>query len=152
MRIPPLALMLLFALGMGMIAASELPGATLFDAAPVRRLALVVTLALAGLIVIAAAAISFRRAQTTLDPREPARTSALVSSGIFRYSRNPIYVGFVLWLTAWASYLADLYAFALIPLYVLSLDRQQITHEEMHLRELFGQPYVDYCQRVRRWL
>jgi protein-S-isoprenylcysteine O-methyltransferase Ste14 len=152
MRIPPLPLMLLVALGMWLIAAIDFPDAKLPDTEPAPRLALVAAMALAGLFFIAAAAISFRLAKTTLDPRDPSRTSALVSSGIFRYSRNPIYVGFVLWLVAWAIYLGDVYAFAPIPLFVFSMDRRQIVREEAHLRELFGQSYIDYCQRVRRWL
>ncbi len=150
--LPPLPLMLLAALGMWMIAAIDLPGARLLDTVPVQRLPLVATMALAGLFFISAAAISFRLAKTTLDPRDPSRTSALVSSGIFRYSRNPIYVGFVLWLVAWAIYLGDIYAFAPILLFVFSIDRRQIVREEAHLREFFGQSYIDYSQRVRRWL
>lgn len=94
----------------------------------------------------------FLRAHTTINPLRPQRSSALVTDGLYRVSRNPMYLGMLLLLCGWSVYLANLLALPVLGLFVLTLNRLQIQPEERILRELFGQPYLDYCQRVRRWL
>ena len=95
---------------------------------------------------------SFRRAGTTVDPRHPERTRQLVTGGIYRWSRNPMYLALLLLLLAWSLLLANALALLGIPLCFCYLDRLPIRHEEHHLQRKFGAVYRDYQQRVRRWL
>ena len=68
------------------------------------------------------------------------------------YSRNPMYLGFLLLLLALACYLMNVAAMALLPLFVLYMNRFQIAPEERFLLQKFGAEYQAYCERVRRWL
>ncbi|MFZ5913754.1 MAG: methyltransferase family protein [Pseudomonadota bacterium] len=116
------------------------------------RVIVAAVLAVAGLGVIASAILEFRRASTTVDPRFPSKASTLVQSGIFNRSRNPMYLGLTLILTAWALYLANLLALVLAALFVVYLNRFQIAPEERALQERFGAAYEEYKARVGRWL
>jgi len=102
--------------------------------------------------IIAAAIISFRRASTTVDPLHPDAASALVQSGVFRWSRNPMYVGLTGMLLAGAVYLQSAAGFVISLLFATVITMWQIKPEEQALRELFGAAYADYCKRVRRWV
>ena len=95
--------------------------------------------------------LHFRRARTTVNPLAPQRSSALVTGGPFSLSRNPMYVGMLLWLTGWATFLGALSPFLLAPVFVLVLTRLQIIPEERALRQIFGSDYEAYCRRVPRW-
>lgn len=92
------------------------------------------------------------RRHTTINPLSPRKSTALVTGGVYRFTRNPMYLGMACLLTAWAVWLAALLAFAGPVLFVLYITRFQIRPEERVLTELFGLPYTDYTQRVRRWL
>lgn len=116
------------------------------------RIALALTITALGTFFCLSGAVSFRRAKTTVNPLKPETASALVSSGIYQYSRNPMYVGFALFLVALAAYLASPVAL-LGPLgFVLYMNRFQITPEERALTALFGAEFQAYQARVRRWL
>ncbi|HBN13954.1 MAG: protein-S-isoprenylcysteine methyltransferase [Gammaproteobacteria bacterium] len=148
LKIPPLALVVLFA-GLMWLLARLTPG---FDyAVPLRQLLVAVVSALAVLIALAGVA-SFRQASTTVNPLNPENSSALVVSGIYRITRNPMYLGFLLLLAAWALMLANLAVLLLLPVFVWYMDRFQILPEERALAGLFGNDYTNYCARVRRWL
>ncbi len=95
---------------------------------------------------------SFRKAKTTINPLKPENTSNVVTTGIYRYSRNPMYLGMLLILLAVALYLGSVLAFLLLPLFVWIININQIIPEEEVLTEKFGQPYLDYLSKVRRWL
>ncbi|WP_291010978.1 isoprenylcysteine carboxylmethyltransferase family protein [Hydrogenophaga sp.] len=95
---------------------------------------------------------AFHRARTTVNPMKPGKTSSLVSSGVYRISRNPMYVGLALFLCAGAVMLWSPLALLGPPVFVAYISRFQIAPEERVLRERFGEVYVDYCARVRRWL
>lgn len=109
-------------------------------------------LALLGLACDLAGLIAFRQAHTTINPLHPERSAVLVTGGIYRLTRNPMYVGLSLLLAAWAVWLGSLWATLMLPLCMAYLTRFQIQPEEAILREKFGTAYVDYCRRVRRWL
>ena len=94
----------------------------------------------------------FRRRKTTVDPFRPHNSSALVVEGIYRYSRNPMYVGFTLMLAAWGACLESVAALAVLPCYVAFLQRFQILPEERALEDVFGAEYQEYRRRVRRWI
>jgi protein-S-isoprenylcysteine O-methyltransferase Ste14 len=144
---PPLAVLLLGASMWGAArwlpaAGFELPG----------RSYVALGLAAAGLVLALVATLEFRRARTTINPLNPSAASALVVSGVYRYSRNPIYLGDMLILLGWAVFLANAVALLLAPLFVLYIDRFQIVPEERALERLFGDAYADYKVKVRRWL
>ncbi|MHA6964848.1 S-isoprenylcysteine methyltransferase [Zobellella denitrificans] len=106
----------------------------------------------AGLALMAAAAWQLARAHTTVLPFHPEQASHLVTTGIFRRSRNPIYLGDLLLLLAWALWLGSLFNLLLLGLFVLYMNRVQIAAEERALARKFGPAYLGYCARVRRWL
>lgn len=94
----------------------------------------------------------FRIAQTTPNPQALEKVSRLVTSGIYRYSRNPMYVGLVLILSGWEFYLSHFLAFVVLPIFVLYMTRFQIQPEERVMARKFGKTYQDYVSRVRRWI
>jgi protein-S-isoprenylcysteine O-methyltransferase Ste14 len=96
--------------------------------------------------------VSFVRAKTTVNPIKPASTSSLVITGIYRVTRNPMYLGLLLVLLGWATFLANGVAFLLAPLFVLYINRFQIDPEERVLSAKFGAEFSAYQGRVRRWL
>jgi protein-S-isoprenylcysteine O-methyltransferase Ste14 len=116
------------------------------------RLGLALPLALLGLVVCLAGVLSFHRARTTVNPLKPQSASALVDSGVYRYTRNPMYLGFALVLLAWALFLAWPAAVLGVVAFVLYLNRFQIGPEERALDRLFGEDFARYCAQVRRWL
>jgi protein-S-isoprenylcysteine O-methyltransferase Ste14 len=114
--------------------------------------ALAAVLALAGLAVLVPALGAFRRARTTVSPLEPQRASTLVVRGVYRVTRNPMYLGFAVLLLAWACWLAHPLALLGPVLFVAWMNRYQIEAEERALEARFGAGYRAYRQRVRRWL
>lgn len=119
--------------------------------APPLALAGGVLLAMAGIAIDLISVWQFRRVRTTINPLKPQSSSALVTHGIYGYSRNPMYLGMLMILCGWALYLGNLLALPCLPLFVAYLTRFQIVPEERVMASLFGTPFVDYCQRVRRW-
>jgi protein-S-isoprenylcysteine O-methyltransferase Ste14 len=116
------------------------------------RLGIALALLCLGLSVAASGVIGFRLARTTLNPIKASTASTLVSSGIYRLTRNPMYLGLLLQLLAWAVFLANPLALLFLPVYVLYIDRFQIIPEERVLATLFGSDYSAYKGNVRRWL
>jgi len=106
----------------------------------------------AGLAFIISGLTGFRRAQTTTNPQKPERASVLVTGGVYRLTRNPMYLGLCFLLAAWAVYLSALLPFLGPFIFALYITRFQIRPEERALSRLFGQEYADYMSRVRRWL
>jgi len=148
LRIPPVAQFLLLAAGMWALA--NYAPALSFDV-PARRILVVLCFCLGGIVAVAAVA-AFRSAGTTFDPRSPAKASRLVVRGIFRVSRNPMYLGLLLLLIAWAIYLSNLLGFAGPPLFVLAMNRLQIGPEERAMERQFGDEFRAYRESVRRWI
>lgn len=148
LKVPPLALALATAALMALLAGAA-PGLEVTIPA---RTAAAVLLLLAGTGMAAAAIAAFRRARTTVNPLAPARASALVDSGVYRVSRNPMYLGVALILLGWALWLANLLALALVPAFVVYIDRFQIGPEEEALAQRFGADFAAYRAATRRWL
>ena len=96
--------------------------------------------------------LAFRKARTTVDPRYPHKASQLVDGGVYRLSRNPMYVGLLCALGAWSVYLGNPLNLLWLPLYMWYITRFQIKPEEAALQGLFGADDDAYCARVRRWL
>lgn len=108
--------------------------------------------ALLGAALDALGLFAFHRAKTTVNPLNPSATSSIVQSGIYRYTRNPMYLGMLVVLLGFAIYLAHPLAFLVLPVFVAYLTRFQILPEERLLSEKFGEAYRSYASRVRRWL
>jgi len=96
--------------------------------------------------------LAFRRARTTVNPLRPAVASALVTQGVYRYTRNPMYLGQATVLAGAMLYLQNLAALLAVPLFVLYINRWQIVPEERALSARFPEAYAAFRQRVRRWL
>ncbi|MCY1553776.1 Phospholipid methyltransferase [compost metagenome] len=107
---------------------------------------------LAGAFVALFGVASFRRAKTTVNPTTPGAASALVDSGIYRYSRNPMYLGLLLVLAGWGLWLAHALALLGLPAFVVYMNRFQIAPEERALTAVFGDAFAAYRQKVRRWI
>lgn len=113
---------------------------------------LTLLLVFCGIAITAAAILKMFSVKTTLNPLNPAKASQLVTDGIFGFSRNPIYVGDLLFLTAWLVWLgnpANVLPLLLFPLYITAF---QIKPEEEALLNLFDDEYKLYCNKVGRWL
>jgi len=115
--------------------------------APVAGILLIV-----GLLLMLCAVASFVAARTTINPLRPSRASSLVTTGIFRISRNPIYLGDLVLLAALAVWLGNAISALLLVPFVAYINRFQIIPEEHALTKLFGSSYIAYCSKVRRWL
>jgi protein-S-isoprenylcysteine O-methyltransferase Ste14 len=148
LKVPPLALVFLVATLMWLVTWAiptfgfKLPARTLVS----------VSVAVAGMVITGLGVASFRRAKTTVNPMKPASSSTLVVSGIYKITRNPMYLGFLLGLIGWAMFLSNALAFVLLPAFVVYMNRFQIEPEEKALGVLFGKQFVAYSSRVRRWL
>lgn len=103
-----------------------------------------------SLIIILTASFKFKKAGTNVDVRKP--TTSIVTDGLYAYSRNPIYVGLVIFLFAMSVLLNNLWIMIFIPAFVIIMRRGVIEREELYLAEKFGAEYTDYKQRVRRWI
>ena len=114
--------------------------------------ALAAIFAAIGLSFAIPAFFAFQQAKTTVNPMKPEEATALVESGVFRYTRNPMYVGLTALLIGWTCYLESAFALLGPLLFALYIDRFQIAPEERALREKFGESYASYQKRVRRWL
>ena len=148
LKIPPVVVVLGFAAVMWL-------GAWLVPAFRYRfaaAVAVALVFAMVGVAVAALGFIAFKRARTTVNPMKPRSSSSLVNSGIYQWTRNPMYLGFLLWLVGWAVYLQNAVAFLFLPFFVFYMNAFQIKPEERALQDRFGREFEAYRAKVRRWL
>jgi protein-S-isoprenylcysteine O-methyltransferase Ste14 len=145
-KIPPVIVVLIFAGLMALIAHFSVID---FDAFITYITAILVSI---GVTFCVAGVVSFKIAKTTVNPSKPDQASELVTSGVYRISRNPMYVGFAFILLGWGVWLASILAILTIVGFVTYLTQFQIIPEERALTTLFGQQFTDYKAKVRRWL
>lgn len=148
LRIPPVALLLLSGAAMWVLA-------WLFPSLSwpfAGRIPLAVLALAAGVATALVGVVQFRRSRTTVNPMTPAASTSLVVTGIYRRTRNPMYLGFLLVLIAVAAWLANLASLVVLPIFVVYMNRYQILPEERALSARFGQQFEDYRRSVRRWL
>jgi protein-S-isoprenylcysteine O-methyltransferase Ste14 len=117
----------------------------------VRVVATAVTSQLSGVIALAAFGALWW-AKTTINPIRPERASTLVTRGIYRFTRNPMYLSLLLLLTSYAIHLWSWLALAGPVAFVAYISRFQIVPEERALRSKFGSEFVEYKRQVRRWI
>lgn len=148
LKIPPAATFLLCAAGMFATARAFPQAHFEIPAAAVIAIAL-----FAGGSAIAVSGMRlFRQQDTTFHPMKPAEATSLVRDGIYRYTRNPMYLGLVLCLAAWAAFLENSACLPWIVVFVIYMTRFQIKPEERALAEKFGANYAEYFSTARRWL
>jgi protein-S-isoprenylcysteine O-methyltransferase Ste14 len=148
LKIPPVIVAVIFIVLMWMLAVL-LPG---FAASNLFRFGAYVVLIAAGAVFSVAGVVSFKKASTTVNPKTPAASSVLVTTGIYKSSRNPMYLGFLFFLIGWGLFLSNLYSLALCAGFVLYMNRFQIQPEEKILEAAFGAEFLAYKEQVRRWL
>ena len=103
-----------------------------------------------GAVLLFAAAARFIRAGTNIPTHRP--TTALVTEGLYRFSRNPIYLGLTLIYLSLALGFSSLASLALLPIVLRVMQVGVIQREERYLERKFGESYLAYKSRVRRWL
>lgn len=111
-----------------------------------------IVLSTTGLSIAVVGIAAFHRATTTVDPQRPGGASSLVTSGVYRWSRNPMYLGMVLVLLGWGAWLASPLSLLFVILFGAYLERFQIIPEERALRDRFGEEFEAYCHGPGRWL
>lgn len=109
-------------------------------------------LVIIGVVIDFSALAVFFRFKTTVSPLSPQKTTALVTSGIYQFSRNPMYLGLVFILTGFGVWLGNWATLSMVPIFVWYVTRFQIIPEEEILLEKFGIEFADYYASVRRWL
>ena len=105
-----------------------------------------------AVIIIILSMYKFKKIKTTISPLRPNKTSSLVKSGIYEYTRNPMYLGLLLMLFSIALFLKNFISFLIIPLFILFITKNQILPEEEALENIFGEEYKNYKKKVRRWI
>jgi protein-S-isoprenylcysteine O-methyltransferase Ste14 len=148
LRIPPPLVAFTFALAMW-VTSIAISGATL-ESELLMPLSLLILVA--GLSVNILAVMTFRRGKTTINPLKPDTASQLMRTGIYRMSRNPMYLGMLLMLSAWALWLGNLFNLAALPLFVWYMTMFQIIPEELALAELFPEEFSTFKAQIRRWI
>ena len=148
LKVPPLAIVLISA-GVMYLCAVAVPHE--FEMPMRIRAALAVVTAIVAAVILTAALMTFRRHQTTMNPLIPDNTSNLVTSGIYAYSRNPMYLSMFIVLLGWGFFLGQSSAIVGLALYVLMITRLQIQPEERILERKFGSACTDFLTSSRRW-
>lgn len=148
LKVPPLFVMAVVA-GLMWLGTRAVPVA--HSPIPARS-AIALGLTIVGLGVAVAGVVSFRIAKTTVNPLKPDTASSLVVAGIYRVTRNPMYLGMLIVLVGWAAFLANALAFIVAAAFVLYLNRFQIIPEEKALTTRFSPEFATYCSKVRRWI
>tara|TARA_B100000941_G_scaffold214334_1_gene157584 strand:- start:1462 stop:1917 length:456 start_codon:yes stop_codon:yes gene_type:complete len=105
-----------------------------------------------GLIIIFLAVLKFIKTKTTVDPTRPHKTSNLVITGIYKITRNPMYLGMLFLIIAYAIYNNNIIGCIIIPVFIFYINKFQIEPEEIEMRKKFGESFENYCKKVNRWL
>lgn len=148
LKIPPVVLVAIAAAGMWAVSAISstlsfaIPGVAWWSTGT----------AVVGVCIAILGVLQFRVAETTVDPRVPEQSTNLVVSGVYRHSRNPMYLGFFLVLCAWSLYLGNILSLLILPGFVVYMNRFQIIPEERFMQDQFGEVYDKYRSEVRRWI
>jgi protein-S-isoprenylcysteine O-methyltransferase Ste14 len=148
LKIPPPAVAMLIAAAMWVLSLA----APAFQLPTFVRAVTASAIALVGGGFSLAGILEFRRAKTTVNPMKPQSASSLVTSGVYRFTRNPMYVGLLFVLVGWAVCLSAAWPLVGPVAFVVYIGRFQIAPEEHVLAELFGRGYSAYKSGVRRWL
>jgi protein-S-isoprenylcysteine O-methyltransferase Ste14 len=148
LKIPPPIVALLCALGMWAIARNTL----LYFIQTELKWAFIMIFVIMGIVFAMAGVFAFHRKKTTVNPLHPEKSSSLVTHGIYRITRNPMYCGMAWFLIAWAIFLNSPMALIGLPIFIFYINYFQIIPEEKILFKIFGDAFTEYQTQVRRWL
>ena len=148
LKVPPPVQAITFGVLMWVVARQVSGGQFEFEL----QLLVAILIAVAGVALVVMSILEFRRASTTIDPFHPEEASSLVDSGVFRFSRNPMYIGLLLVLIGWSVWLGSYYNLVVLAMFVSYITAFQIKPEEAAMKSLFGEEYDQYCSKVRRWI
>ncbi|MFD2166969.1 methyltransferase family protein [Thalassotalea euphylliae] len=148
LKIPPVVLVFICCLLMWIVQA--VTPELLFQ--PPQPILLFLAFSTLGFAFALAGVLSFKRAQTTVNPMTPDSSSSLVVSGIYSVTRNPMYIGFLCFLIGFAFFLSHYLAFIWCAGFIWYMNKYQIAPEEHALTKIFGEEYKEYCLKTRRWL
>ena len=146
-KIPPPIVTLIFALGLYLLAKYLPMGEFKFFG---RKVLMYVVTGI-GFLVMIIAILQFLKKKTTTNPLNPEKASKLVTSGIFKFTRNPMYLAMLLFLIAFALKLGNAFNTLLLAGFVYYMNHFQIRYEEEALHKLFGKEYKLYTKATRRW-
>ena len=118
---------------------------------PYRTLFSIVILSI-GILVIINPVVKFIKSKTTVNPVEFKNVEKLVTSGIYKYSRNPMYLGMIMIIISSTIYYLNFYSLLTPFIFYFWINRFQIKREEVFLEEKFGQEYLSYKTKTRRWI
>lgn len=148
MRVPPVGVFLIGVLLIYLLQSSTYR----VDIELSYRILVIGPLALYGAYVALMGVVQFRKAQTTVNPFTPGKSSVLVTSGVYASSRNPMYLGLLCNLIALSVYFATPVTLMVPACFKIYMDHFQIHPEERILNQIFGEEYVAYCATVNRWI
>ena len=150
-KIPPPVVAVFIAFLMWSISPYALTYQPLLSISPNINHLLAIFLVIFGAMFDLSGLLAFRRSKTTINPLSPDKTSSLVTLGIYRFTRNPMYVGIVLFLLAWTAFLSSWLLLVGPVIFVIYINRFQIAPEEQVMEDKFGDEYRTYKSKVRRW-
>ena len=105
-----------------------------------------------GLMIIFVAVRQFKHANTTINPVKPENASVLVSSGVFSYSRNPMYLGMLLIIIGFSVIHNLIAILVFMPIWIIYMTYLQIIPEEEAMKKIFKEDFINYCKKTRRWI
>jgi protein-S-isoprenylcysteine O-methyltransferase Ste14 len=123
-----------------------------FDITELTRKVVFLICIVIAVFIAASGIFAFRASKTTVNPRRPDLASDLVVSGIYQYTRNPMYLGLAILLVGWSFYLSNPFSLLCVIGFIAYIGRFQIQPEEKVLTELFGEDFITYQNQVRRWV
>ncbi len=144
----PILLVIVFILFMYVIDAVS----TTFSYSFPYQIIISIALFIVGFAIIAFGGYLFKKANTTVNPVTPEKATQLVTIGLYRYSRNPMYIGFLSWLVAAAIFFGNPINLLLLPVFVVLVNKLYIVPEEEALTIIFKEDFSRYCAKVNRWL
>lgn len=148
LKVPPVAVFIIVAILMYW---AQLFAISAHFFVPYPTIILLISIGISGVVGISGI-WAFRRAKTTVNPLQPETASSVVDSGIYQYTRNPMYLGLLVLLIGMGLYFQNLVSISLVIIFVAYMNQFQIKPEERALERRFGEEYLDYLQSVRRWL
>ena len=107
---------------------------------------------LLGVVTAVLATLLFKKDKTTVNPRDPEKTTTLVTNGIFSITRNPMYLGLFLSISSTILFFGSWFGIIILMFFVWYINKFQIIPEEEAMEKLFGNKYDEYRQNVRRWI
>ena len=105
-----------------------------------------------GILILLNPVLKFKKSKTTINPIKFKKVNKLVTSGIYKYSRNPMYLGLLMIVVSSSIFYLNIYSILTPLFFYLWINRFQIKREEVFLTEKFGEDYLSYKKKTRRWI